>query len=89
MASKSCYELWVKACEEQGMNLWLLVDAGLDTKLLKINKTYMLNNNTHYSDPMYIGWIDGKWEIATKNYQEAVDVWERKAGHGRKKGVSV
>ena len=80
------YELWIKACEEMGTDIWPLAAKGPGTKLFKVTHSYTQNNRTYYASPVYIGWVNGEQVVAGQNYHEAMQVWKNRAKKAKPTG---
>ena len=72
------YELWLRACEEFGTDIYCLAAIRPGTRFFKVNKSYTENGRTYYTSPVYIGWVDGEQVVDGLNYHEAVQIWRNR-----------
>lgn len=80
MSDNSVFAKWAESCGKDGIELWKLEGnngTGL-SGLYMTKRPYEANGNTFYYEPVYHVWVDGKWSMATLNYQEAVRTWEER-----------
>lgn len=68
-------ELWLKGCNMNGTEIWLLESAN-DTVLYETKNQYISKGNYYYDTPVYHVWQSDKWIVATENYVEAYNIWE-------------
>lgn len=67
--------MWAGSFRKDQM-LIMLESGGRETGLFKSTTRHM-NRNEFYEMPVFHVWIDGKWVLATENYWEACDTYDR------------
>ena len=80
MSDDSIFAKWAESCEKDGIELRKLDsnDSAELSGLYMTKRPYEVNGKTFYYEPVYHVWVDGKWSMATTNYQEAVRAWEER-----------
>ena len=80
MSDNSVFAKWAESCGKDGIELWKLECDNSTTLsgLYMTKRPYEANGKTFYNEPVYHVWVDGKWSMATMNYQEAVRTWEER-----------
>lgn len=72
------FELWVRGCEDNKTAIFRLEHNGAEeTGMYQTVKTHMHEGFEYRETPVYFVWIRGKNTLATTNYIEAVQTWER------------
>ncbi len=71
------YECWVKGCEINHTNVYLLERQG-KCSLFKTNNEYTQNNQTFYTNPVFHVWNGDMWETATEDYQAAYHIYKER-----------
>ena len=69
------FDLWTKNCEKCGIEIWKL-EGSEETGLYETRESYTVNNQKYYRESVYHIWVNGKWMLATLNYQNAHNIWE-------------
>ena len=71
------FEIWVKGCEEYGLQIWpLCYSSHPETGLYKTIKPYMEKNREYFTQPVYHIWINGASHNTTMSLDEAFRMWE-------------
>lgn len=74
---ESDFERWVRSIEQRFVQIWRLEGdpATAETGLYKTTTAHMCGDQTYYTPPVFHVWKDGKWIMATENYQKALKKW--------------